>query len=284
MIRATTLILFLLSLSVTLCAEPGSDGPAGRYLWMGKYDPAQSIEARIPLPGGYERTAVKGGSFGEWLRHLPLKEGVPAVLLFDGTPKADRNGHVAVINMDVGNKDLQQCADSVIRLRAEYLFVAKVFDQIHFRFTSGHVAEWSKYAAGGRPTVKGSKVVWSPAERADSSYASFHRYLELVFTYAGTRSLSAEMQAVEASSEVQIGDVFVQAGSPGHAVIVVDTAVHPQTGKRLFLLAQGYMPAQEMHVLRNPGNAALSPWYEAELGPELRTPDWVFARECLRRF
>ena len=44
-------------------------------------------------------------------------------------------------------------------------------------------------------------------------------------------------------SEMQIGDVFIRGGSPGHCVIVVDMAVHQETGEKLFMLAQSYMPA-----------------------------------------
>jgi hypothetical protein len=50
----------------------------------------------------------------------------------------------------------------------------------------------------------------------------------------------------------------------------------------VFLLAQGYMPAQSVHVLKNPASA--SPWYALDFGAELRTPEWTFRRTDLRRF
>ena len=49
-------------------------------------------------------------------------------------------------------------------------------------------------------------------------------------------------------TSLQPGDVFIKGGSPGHAVIVVDVAIYPQTGKTVFLLAQSYMLAQQIHI------------------------------------
>lgn len=53
--------------------------------------------------------------------------------------------------------------------------------------------------------------------------------------------------------------------------------------RRVFLLLQSYMPAQEIHVLRNPADAA-SPWYRAASSGPLETPEWSFRHENLRRF
>ena len=44
------------------------------------------------------------------------------------------------------------------------------------------------------------------------------------------------------------------------------------------------MPAQEMHVLKNPANADGSPWYPLAFGDRLVTPEWPFPRESLRRW
>jgi len=44
---------------------------------------------------------------------------------FSGEKIANQNNHEAVFNLDVGNQDLQQCADAIIRLRSEYLFKSK---------------------------------------------------------------------------------------------------------------------------------------------------------------
>lgn len=57
-------------------------------------------------------------------------------------------------------------------------------------------------------------------------------------------------------------------------------------GKKVFLLAQSYMPAQHTHVLVNPNNRGLSPWYELSATDEgyLTTPEWTFQKKDLKRF
>jgi len=104
-------------------------------------------------PIGFERRPIPAGSFEDWLRHLPTKKGSPPVHLFDGTLKANQNAHIAVIDIDTGDKDLQQCADAVIRLRAEYLYSLSRYNDIHFDFTSGDKASFRKWINGYRPVV-----------------------------------------------------------------------------------------------------------------------------------
>jgi len=83
---------------------------------------------------------------------------------------------------------------------------------------------------------------------------------------------------------MQIGDVFIKGGFPGHAVIVVDMAENLQIRKKIFLLAQSYMPAQDMHILINPNNQHLSPWYELDFNGDLNTPEWIFKKSDLHSF
>jgi hypothetical protein len=257
--------------------------PRAPYPWLSAYDARQSAAARIAPPSGFERETAPRASFAEWLRNLPLKNGRPSVLLFDGKLKSNQEAHAAVIDIDTGSRDLQQCADAVMRLRAEYLYARKETAQIHFEFTSGEVAAFSKWADGFRPNVNGRQVTWAKTASSDESYASFRAYLNIVFAYAGSASLAHEMLKRELR-DLRAGDVFVEGGYPGHAVIVVDTARDVKTGRRVFLLAQSYMPAQDIHILRNPSDSALSPWYDASIGQVLKTPEWTFRPEHLRRF
>jgi hypothetical protein len=67
-------------------------------------------------------------------------------------------------------------------------------------------------------------------------------------------------------------------------VLVLDVAAERGSGRRVFLLAQSYMPAQDIHVLRNPRDATLSPWFPADFGDTLETPEWTFRALDLRRF
>jgi hypothetical protein len=265
---------------VTLALAPAAAGLA--YPWLSRSDPAQALAARVPPPPGYRRAALEPGGFGEWLRGLPLKPGRPPVRLFDGRAKSRQDVHHAVVDLDVGARDLQQCADAVIRLRAEYLFSRGAAEAIAFDFTSGDRAPYARWRAGERPAVRGARVSWSAAAAPDASHAGFRRYLDVVFTYAGSYSLRRELGPADGA--VAAGDVFVQGGFPGHAVIVVDVAEREDGRGAAFLLAQSYMPAQEVHVLRNPGRPGLDPWYPADFGDRLVTPEWTFAREDRRRW
>jgi hypothetical protein len=107
--------------------------------------------------------------------------------------------------------------------------------------------------------------------------------MELIFNYAGTLSLSKELNSVDINN-LQIGDVFIQGGRPGHAVIVVDVSINKETNEKLFLLAQSYMPAQETQILKNPNNPVISPWYNADFNGELNLPEWTFRSSDLKRF
>ena len=78
----------------------------------------------IKPPEGYTRVVVKSGLFGAWLRMVSLKKD-KTVYLFNGQLKRNQSAQFAVIDIPTGNKDLQQCADAVMRLRAEYLFAKK---------------------------------------------------------------------------------------------------------------------------------------------------------------
>jgi hypothetical protein len=275
------LTLSLLFVSLLLCVSDSLYPQT--YNWLDEYNKSDAIANHIPTPDGYERIKTATGTFEDWLRYLPLKKGKPPVRLYDGSKKSNQSAHYAVLDIDVGNKDLQQCADAVIRLRAEYLYSKGDYTKIHFNFTNGDKSEFAKWADGYRPVVNGNKVKWIKSGIPDFSYQNFRKYLDSVFMYAGSYSLSKELKRVQSLGDMNIGDVFIEGGFPGHAVIVVDMAVN-QTGKTVFLLAQSYMPAQEIHILNNPKDSELNPWYDLNFGEILYTPEWSFGKDTLRRF
>lgn len=242
------------------------------------YDPADTTVAlRFDPPEGFSRPAVPEESFASYLRELRLKRHGLPVLKYNGRAKDRQDVHAAVIDVSVGDKDLQQCADAIMRLRAEHLFASGRPDEIAFEFTSGFRAEWKRWRKGDRIKVEGNACRWVPGTAADASHAQLLRFLEMVFTYAGTRSLERELARGPGFSGgyLDIGDVFIQGGSPGHAVIVVDKAVNRE-GRIAFLLAQSYMPAQDMHVLKNLRHPELGAWFLFEEEDQLYTPEWTF--------
>jgi hypothetical protein len=264
-------------------APPLSGVPT--YSWLTIPPVAQQqLAARFPPPAGCRRVAVARGTWGAWLRGLPLRPAGTPARLYSGQLKDNQAVVAAVVNIDPGTKDLQQCADAVIRLRAEYLF-SQDFNKIHFHLTTGYDAWFSDYVAGRTFRVQGEQVLPATKTVEAPTHAALGRYLLPVFGYAGTLSLRRDLRPVTLA-EVQPGDVLIHGGRPGHAVLVVDMAEHPQSGQRYLLLAQSYMPAQNIHILRNVAQPALGAWFALPppTEPVVETPEWTFARTELGRF
>lgn len=263
--------------------QPSSSSPSverGNYI----NPDGRRVETRILPPKGFKRGKMAKSTFGSYLRNLPLKPDGAEVSMYNGEIKHNYHTYVAVIDLPIGNKDLHQCADAVMRLRAEYLWQQKRFNEIHFNFTNGFRVDYSEWMKGKRMVVQGNKTYWKAGSPRANTYQDFWNYMELIFMYAGTLSLEKELRPISLQ-ELQIGDVFIYGGSPGHSVIVVDVAMNPQTQEKAFLLAQSYMPAQETQILENPSNPELSPWYlVSEIGEMLNTPEWTFSADDLKRF
>lgn len=215
--------------------------------------PVQRI-ADIQLPSGYARLITPRNSFATWLRDLPLKTD-SRVYLYNGELKRNQSAQFAVLDVPVGKRDLQQCADAIMRLRAQYLFDQQRFGEICFADNNGKKYQ---YRSGDR--------------------LSFDKYLERVFSFCGTLSLEKQLKKTS-MMDIHPGDVLIQGGSPGHAVIVVDVAVN-KSGKRIFMLAQSYMPAQDIHILKNPEGS--KPWFVVNSNPLIHTPEWTFTQAQLR--
>jgi hypothetical protein len=243
----------------------------------------ETLEQRIESPPGFVRERLPAGGFASWLRRLPLEPDGAPVLLHTGRRKPRQDVHAAVLALETGDRDLQQCADTVIRLRAEYLYARGRLDALHFRFTSGDEIPFTRWARGERPRVVGREVRWSSGHAMGTGRQQLRAYLDTIFTYAGTASLVRELRPV-GNGALRVGDVFIQGGFPGHAVLVVDAASHPVSGARVFLLVQGFMPAQSAHVLKNPASPSGSAWFDADFGEVLHTPEWSFQAGDLHRF
>ncbi|NLP34653.1 MAG: hypothetical protein GX359_05580 [Clostridiales bacterium] len=233
-----------------------------------------TLESRINPPSGYARIPSDPKELTSFIRRLPLKEDGSKVLLYNGEEKRKQNNHIAVFDIKLSNRDLQQCADSIIRIYAEYYWFHGEYDKIAFHLTNGFYMEYTKWREGNRLQVEGNDVYWVKSQEYNDSYEEFLKYLDMVFAYAGTLSLVEECEPVTIE-ELRPGDMILQGGSPGHCVLIVDIAedIH---GNRCFLLAQGYMPAQDFHILKNPLNQE-DPWYCAtDITFPLTTPSWTF--------
>ncbi|HTE24419.1 DUF4846 domain-containing protein [Flavitalea sp.] len=207
----------------------------------------------IPLPPGYRRIETGPQSFGSWLRKIRLK-GDNTVYLYDGTKKYNQDAQYAVLEISVGKKDLQQCADAVMRLRAEYLVSTGRRSEICFIDNAG-----KRYQCPAEP---GSAV--------------FELFLEKVYSYCGTSSLSRQLKPVADFKQILPGDILIKGGFPGHAVTVMDVAEN-KSGQKIYMIAQSFMPAQSVHILKNPLLKDISPWYIVDLNSTvITTPEWSF--------
>ncbi len=240
-----------------------------------------TLETRILVPEGYTRVSADADSLTSFLRSYEMKEDKAPVLLYDGSEKSNQQAHVAVFKLPIENRNLQQCADSIMRVYAEYYWSQKQYDKIAFHFTNGFMATYKKWMNGYRIKVSGNNVSWVKSSSYDDSYETFEQYLRIVFCYAGTMSMDQESEPTTLQ-DLKVGDIFIKGGSPGHVVMVVDICQNSE-GEKAFLLAQGYMPAQEFHVLKNDNHEG-DPWYyEEDVTYPFGTPQYTFEEGSLRK-
>jgi hypothetical protein len=240
-----------------------------------------SISA-IPPPPGFHRIRQDSQSYAQWLQQLPLKKD-RMVYLYDGSLKQNQSAQFAVVDVTVGKKNLQQCADAILRLKAEYLYQYNQHEKIRFKATDGTWLIFSQWLKGIRYKLVGKNLVaYQKEPPPQSTRQSLNDFLELVFLYCGTYSLYVETFTVDIM-EMTVGDMFVKPGAPGHAMLVVDMAKNKQ-GEKVFLLAQSYMPAQNIHIVKNRSNNPGDPWYRLEDLQTIDTPEWTFRHDQLRRW
>lgn len=259
------LLLLILLLEFTACNE--KQQPTKNTILTASSNICTQIAA-IPTPNGFERIKTDSGTFAYYLQHLPLKKD-NTVYYYNDAKKENQYLHYAVIDLPIGNKDLQQCADCIMRLRATYFFARKEYAKIEFK-SNTEVFNFATY----RHNIDCTE------QQLPNVFISF---MERVFANCGTYNLQTLLHPKNSINNIVIGDVLVKGGSPGHAMIVVDVAINKKTNDKIYLLAQGFMPAQSMHVVINPVANTLSPWYKADSSANnIITPGYIFSCNNLR--
>jgi len=237
----------------------------------------------ISLPQGFAYVEDGDSAYSNWLLDLELKKS-KTVYLYNGKLKSNQGVQYGVLNIDIGKKDLIQCADAAMKLRADHLFENHLYDQIKFISTSGNELSFENWLKGMRWKVQSAKLISYNTHNGEYNIQQeYNSFMDLVFTYCGTYSLSKQLKAVNDSKSLQPGDIFIYGGFPGHAVTVMAVAKN-EAGKIIFLLSQGYMPAQDIHILKNYTDSDLSPWYDLSVIYPLYTPQWEFDKGSLRRW
>lgn len=127
------------------------------------------------------------------------------------------------------------------------------------RHWASGVTRTGLFQQGYRIKVSGNNTSWYKATGEDYSYGTFRKYMDQIFMYAGTASLSMELISVD-PTDIRVGDIFIIGGHPGHAMVIVDVTAD-KFGNKAILVAQSYMPAQSIHIVTNLTNKQTSPWY-----------------------
>ncbi len=226
-------------------------------------DYGKTVLERFDAPLGYSRVTVLPNTFQHFLRTLRLKPEGAMVQFYDGKTKPNNNVYVSVVDLPISRQNVQMSSDSVIRLISEFLYKNAEYDKIAFHANK-------------------ERLSFKDFAKDDFSRKNFEAYMDYAMEKISTPSFCTDLKHVSLK-DIKIGDIFVQNTQPnGHAVIVVDL-VENTKGEKLFLLAQGFQPAQEIQILANPSQDDISPWYALKEG-ELLTPEWRFMTSDLMRF
>lgn len=236
---------------------------------------AKSV-GQIIIPDGYARIPAAESGFATYIRSIALKPE-STVYLFNGQPKPNQAAQFAVLDLPIEKNHLIQCADAVIMIRANWLLERQLYEQIRFLATDGTWLSYTEWCEGKRFRLSAHKLMpltnRAPVT-AMNSRTNLRQFLQLVYTYCGTASLSRQMKKQTDLSKLKVGDVFLQGGHPGHVMMVADL-IRNQQGEQAFMLLQGFMPAQDIHIVKAVCNALPQPWYLYK-GGSLATPEWTF--------
>lgn len=272
------------SIKSSVTDQPDSQTAKKMYPWKRSASSYISVKAQIPDPPGFKRIKFKKNSYEYWLRYLPLRKAGTKVYDYSGDELPDSTAAAwAVIDLDIGNRDLQQCMDTIIRLRAEYLWQRNLKGSISFPYHGSTYFKWTQWAAGLRPSINRGKVTLIPKSKELHSRSNFRKYLTFMFAMTGTVSNTREPGVKY--SKAKPGDFFLHPAPSarvlGHAVIILDIAENT-AGEKQFLLGQGFTPAQDMHVLKYNSKTA---WYPLKSSDDIKTPLWKpFSWADLKRF
>ena len=216
----------------------------------------------LPTPMGFRRVEAQAGSYGAFLRDLPLKGRGSKVKLYTGGNAHFQFLSAAVLDIPVLSND-EQCADMTMRLRAEYLWSQGRFGEICFTSLDG---KRNPYTGG-------------------DTRKALESYLRRMYGICNTTSVFLETKE-RPLEEVQPGDVLVyksrKKGRYGHAVLVADVA-KSRDGRTAILCVEGNTPAREAHVVRNP-DPFRNPWFIVSGKDGYQISAFRFRKDELRHY
>jgi len=297
--RVISFVILSLVLIVPLCAcglEPGGDPPPSLFPSAEPeiseepestpeptpeppdvIDPSGvTVLTRFNPPEGYTRVPAEEGSFAAWLRELPVRPDGTGVYLKDSTAR-EEDVHAAVLAMDIAKYGLMETTDALLRLRAEYLYEQGDYEKISFTFLSGFVFEFTKWADGQRVEVDGNKVKWVDGGEPSDDHDALIAYLKTLFIYSNASAIKSDVQD---SADSSPGKIFLDTGN---GALIIDAA-QGADGDILVMLCQGGTPVQDIFILKNALEPAISPWFRIPQNGQIITPDLVYVKSSLKQF
>ncbi|GEM_PF-1984801 len=243
---------------INLCMLISTSSLLSQSIFSYKGGGSNSIGKRIKTPPGFKRIAVTPNSFAAWLRKLPLKPAASPALDYRGRIKksAYDTTVAAVVDMDILGKNLDQCMDILMRLRAEYFISQNRREAIAFPLPDGTMLPWRDWKKGYRFYLKNYRFFLKKSADSNSSKRNFEIYLRSVFDYTGTQAFYHYYKTIPFDS-LKIGDFIVKKNPHGHAVMIVDIA-EDEHGNKIALIGQGDTPACQFYILNNKKN---NPWF-----------------------
>jgi Domain of unknown function (4846) len=221
-----------------------------------KYEP---LSSRYQVPLGFARIPLKRDSWAWWLRHLPMRPKKSIPHDFKGRIIKDHSSYISgLVDLDVGKKDLQQCIDTIIRLRAEYLWISNRKSKIGFRFSGRRKFFWHQWSRGLRPKKVKGRLKFIKSRSSSNSKKHFYSYLNYIYMMTGTINHKGKKPVNPIN--LHPGNYFVTIhpqpimGGAGHAVMVLDLAINKKN-EQIALIAQGDIPAQDFHLVKNKDGA-----------------------------
>ena len=187
-IRRLCIYGLLIGLLITGCKNVGLDSTEVPFNMFDNQDDAvnnllnkegMTVKDRYLPIDGYTRVEYEEGSFAN-LRNQKLKPYGEKVLYYDGRQKPAKGIYDSVFDVDIGNRDLHQCADAIMLLRAEYLYSQGLYDKISFNFVSGFKAEYKKWMNGYRIDVQGNNAEYYKTAEPSNTYENFRKYMDMV--------------------------------------------------------------------------------------------------------
>lgn len=270
-------------------AQPfATPAPADASPAVARIDAAgMTVGTRINPPEGYTRIHALEDSIGTFLHDYPVRADGAQVLYYNGEIREDAQA-AAVLDVSLGSRNHEGPAGAMARLIAEYLYSQQAYADISFTLGSNFDFTFDTWRTGKTLRVDGSSVSWESGGEDSNGEENFQSYLSTLFVYISMSTLERDLVQVEDvdSDEIRVGDIFLGTTEDGKktALMVADLCQSDETGERLMLLVQGGAPAQQLHIVENPSDEELSPWYPCGFSADLTTPDASIAIEDRYRY